>query len=246
MDERATLLKSLTELVTSTYATKKEVAVSMAQLVREVKKQDTAGIVSKAIAAFLASKQFSTLQSLVKDLGSTVVALAPRVERIDQEAKKHEAALDKRITSLEGKNLDSRVTALEEEERADPVEPETPESIKAKLGQLTMEDVQGLIDRLEQVEKTASKAHGTVIAYSRGAIKLYDLSDQLDGVTKTFALPTFWRVISVQSSSTPNAFRPTTDYTTDAAAATITFTSEIDAGSTLSAGQTLTLIYAEP
>ena len=74
----------------------------------------------------------------------------------------------------------------------------------------------------------------------------YDIYDQLDGSTKTFTLPAFWRVISVHSSSFPNAFRATTDYTTDASAMTITFTSEINAATTLATGQTVTIVYSQP
>lgn len=113
-----------------------------------------------------------------------------------------------------------------------------------------IEDLQGEIDNLkdkiEDVKKLAGKAGGSTIAYSRGQTKVYDLSNQLDGIKKTFALPAFWRVFSVQSTSTPQVFRPVVDYTTDASAMSITFTSGIDAISTLAAGQSLLVLYVEP
>lgn len=129
--------------------------------------------------------------------------------------------------------------------------PDTADDIRNKLEllpegeKLKIEAIEDLRKELDELKKNASRGTG-VIVQSRGQIKLYDLSDQLDGNTKTFSLPTFWRVLTVQSTSTPNAFRPTIDYTTDASAMTITFTSEIDAASTLAAGQTLTVLYAEP
>lgn len=111
---------------------------------------------------------------------------------------------------------------------------------------LKIEAIQDLRKELDELKKKRTEGGGTNFVISRGAIKLYDLSDSLNGVTKTFSLPAFWRVLTVQSSSTPTAFRPTTDYTTDGSLFTITFTSAIDASSTLAAGQTLTILYAEP
>lgn len=129
---------------------------------------------------------------------------------------------------------------------------DTGEQIVEKINALPTEDdelkiaiehIKGLEERLLKAESSGGRQ--TVIASQRGAVKLYDLSDQLNGVLKTFALPAFWRVIDVKSSSMPNAFRPTVDYTTDGAAMTITFTSQIDEASTLATGQTLLVEYAE-
>lgn len=76
-------------------------------------------------------------------------------------------------------------------------------------------------------------------------VKVYDLSPFLNGALKTFSLPAFWRVISVHSSSFPNAFRPTIDYTTDASTMQILFTDEINAESTLGSGQSVVVVYSE-
>lgn len=76
-------------------------------------------------------------------------------------------------------------------------------------------------------------------------VKSHDLSDSLNGVTKVFSLPAFWRVLLVQSSSFPNAFRPNVDYTIDASTSKITFTSEIEASTTLASGQTIIVLYSE-
>lgn len=78
-----------------------------------------------------------------------------------------------------------------------------------------------------------------------GTVKVYDLSSQLDGSTTTFALPAFWRVLTVDLSSTPRALRPDVDFTVDGTAMTITFTSQIRVASSLSAGQTCIVTYAE-
>lgn len=99
------------------------------------------------------------------------------------------------------------------------------------------------------LEKELAKVKGRTIFAGGGGgsggriVKAYDLSSQLDGVTKSFALPAFWRVISVHSSSFPFVLRPTTDYTISGS--TITFTDEIDAATTLASGQTLLITYSE-
>lgn len=189
------------------------------------------------------------------DITTAVAGISRDVRNETASVAKLIAAIGKRITSIERKDLDYRITALENEEAAEPAEAETPESIRNKLeslkgtpSALAIDAIFGLADRLDQLTRDVSRKSqggGSVIAYSRGAVKLYDLSDQLDGVKKTFAMPAFWRVISIQSTSSPTTFRPTVDYTVDGNAMTVAFTSQVDAASTLSAGQTLTVIYAE-
>ena len=75
------------------------------------------------------------------------------------------------------------------------------------------------------------------------AVMSYDISSLLNGVTKTFTIPTNSRVISVTASSFPFSFRPTVDYTYTSSS--ITFTSEIEASSTLATGQTVIVVYSE-
>lgn len=69
----------------------------------------------------------------------------------------------------------------------------------------------------------------------------YNLSSALNGVLKTFTIPSNSLVLGVWSSSSPGAFNPTTDYTYTSTS--ITFTSEINAATTLATGQTVFLIY---
>lgn len=74
-------------------------------------------------------------------------------------------------------------------------------------------------------------------------VNSYDLSDHLDGITSTFNIPAVWQIISVHSTSFPFSFRQTVDFTWTPT--TITFTSQIDPATTLAAGQTITILYAE-
>lgn len=117
---------------------------------------------------------------------------------------------------------------------------------------LEMSAVKDLKETLESLEKRLlEEVKKKVVITSTGGgaqnggriVKSYDLSSQLNGVLKTFSLPTMWRVISVHLSSFPNIMRPTTDYTWTPTS--ITFTSEINAATSLASGQTLIIVYAE-
>ena len=77
----------------------------------------------------------------------------------------------------------------------------------------------------------------------RDIIKEHDLSSSLNGTLKTFALPAFWRILEVTSSSFPITFRKTVDYTTNELTMEITFTSEVDASTMLASGQSITILY---
>lgn len=129
--------------------------------------------------------------------------------------------------------------------------PDFAEDIRNKLElldgeeRLKIEAIKDLREELDELKKERGSQHHT-FAIQRGQLMTYDLSDQLDGATKTFVLPAFWRIISVQSTSTPVVFRPTVDYTDNAATPSLTFTDEIDAATTLAAGQTVLVIYASP
>jgi hypothetical protein len=131
--------------------------------------------------------------------------------------------------------------------------PDTADDIRNKLellegdDRLKIEAIKDLREELDELRERAGRSNApTAFAIQRGQLRAYDLSDQLDGSKKTFSMPAFWRIISVQSTSTPTIFRPTVDYTADASVPSITFTDQIDAASTLAAGQTLLIIYAEP
>lgn len=118
------------------------------------------------------------------------------------------------------------------------------ESITVEEDKLSIDAIKGLRKELGRLTRETSRSG--VIPFTRGAVRAVDLSASLDGSAKTFSLPAFWIVVSVHASSSPNAFRATTDYTTDASAFTITFTSEINEATTLASGQTLIVTIAEP
>lgn len=129
--------------------------------------------------------------------------------------------------------------------------PDMAEDIRNKLElldgdeRLKIEAIKDLREELDELKKLRT----SIISGGGGnvggnVVRLHDLSADLNGVLKTFALPAFWRITLVTASSFPNALRPTVDYTVDAAAMTITFTNEIDAAVTLTTGQTVLVQYA--
>lgn len=104
---------------------------------------------------------------------------------------------------------------------------------------LSIDAIQDLRKELKKMNQGGNGGGGGGGIVGRDLVRNYDLSDQLDGVTKTFNLPAIWSIISVATSSFPNVLRPVIDYTYTGQS--ITFTSEIDETTTLAAGQTVVL-----
>lgn len=111
---------------------------------------------------------------------------------------------------------------------------------------LEMSAINGLEEKLKELRtiaerKSPPQAQQPIMAgaIGRSLFRDIDLSAQLDGVTKTFQLPAIWNILSVSLSSFPNALRKNVDFTYTNRS--ITFTSEINAATSLAAGQTCVL-----
>lgn len=121
-----------------------------------------------------------------------------------------------------------------------PVVLDTGEQIVNKINDLSTDDDNLKIDvsHIKGIEKLIPKQQ-TIIGggiVGRDIVKDIDLSDQLDGVTKTFNTQAMWNVISVALSSYPyGALRKGIDFTHTPTS--ITFTDTIDASTQLAAGQ---------
>lgn len=116
--------------------------------------------------------------------------------------------------------------------------------IVQKINDLPTDDDEDKIDASHIKGLKADKDGKVVYGAIRGPeVQIYDLSSQLNGVLKTFSLPAFRLIFDVRSSSFPYAFRPTVDYTVDYSLMKITFTSQIEASSTLGTGQTLYVLF---
>lgn len=117
-----------------------------------------------------------------------------------------------------------------------------PEVRKADLKKLRDEIDDELTDLEEKIKAIPERPTTTIFGGGKTRIILLDLSDKLDGSTKTFAVGTNFGIISVQASSAPfGAFRETVDY--NAVGTNIVFTSNVDAAVSLAAGQSLIVKY---
>ena len=116
-------------------------------------------------------------------------------------------------------------------------------SMPVKEKELSIKDIDGLKEALEKIGNKKVYIGGG--STGGKTVKYHDLSASLDGVTKKFTLPVFWRIISIHLSSFPGILRDTVDYNADASNSTIEFTSEISADTILSSGQTCVIVYAE-
>lgn len=130
--------------------------------------------------------------------------------------------------------------------RFDAIKADTAEDVRNKLELFVEEDEKLKIDaigylrqELDELKKTKSEGGGNGLAF-REMVTKYDLSPYLDGVTKTFNIPGTYAILSVACSSFPSVLRPTIDYTHTQS--TITFTSQIEASTTLAAGQTVIIM----
>lgn len=248
MNPKAQLVKDILEQVNKGFATEKDVAQVFKAVVAKMtefrdalqskvdghtedtnNKLDTISsshlLLSKSVKT---TRDFteSALESATETLNERIDAVAASIEKTD-------------LTDIE-----DALSFIEEKVNAIKI-PETPDVMK--IVQPSLDHLQGEIDDIkEKVKVIGSRPSGGTVVMSRGQVKFYDLSDQLDGIKTIFALPSFWRIFSVQSTSTPQVFRPTVDYTSDASAMTLSFTAQIDAASTLAAGQTLLVLYVEP
>ena len=98
------------------------------------------------------------------------------------------------------------------------------------------------IKGMDKYEKRMKEVEGRPVGgyggggSARDFFKEYDISDQLNGVLKTFNIPATWYVLGVEMTSYPyGASQKTTDYTWTPT--TITFGDEVSAATQLAAGQ---------
>lgn len=130
------------------------------------------------------------------------------------------------------------------------LDPETPESVRDKLESIEGEDNKLEINAIGHLEEELKKLRKQISELSsrpmggvatRDIVKSMDISAQLDGVTKTFQTSAMYRVITVLLSSTPSALRENVDYVWSDTS--ITFTSEINASTSLASGQSVIILY---
>lgn len=116
--------------------------------------------------------------------------------------------------------------------------------IDKKGPKIKTEHIEGFETVDSRLKTSEANMNSFFLKFAGDTVRLYDLSGDLDSITKTFTIPTNSSVIMVTGSSSPWFFRPTVDYTRTSNS--ITFTSEIDAATTLASGQSIGIIYIQP
>lgn len=117
---------------------------------------------------------------------------------------------------------------------------------KALKKKLKIKDIKDLRKELDELKKLRSQTimTGSGSGGIGGHVRYHDLSASLDGgVTRTFSLPAFARVLDVKLSSIA-VMRQDVDYTINGSDFQITFTAEISDNRLLS-GQSCWIIYAQ-
>lgn len=111
---------------------------------------------------------------------------------------------------------------------------------------LKIEAIQDLREELDDLEKKILAKVNSSGNFGGGGVGktnmyYYDLTPYLNGVTLTFNMPAFLRILKIETWSGP-VLRPLVDWTSDASAHTVTFT--IDPATYLATGQTCLVYYA--
>jgi rubrerythrin len=213
--------------------------------------RDLEGKVTKIITSEreITKKEALAIRELIEEIKKDL-SEALNGEKSDREMKHGEmmASMEYRLLEVEGK-IPEMPKIPDHEERFSSLE----DGLKNVPPQLMAEEIRDRLELLvdderldasaiknldKYIKQTESSIHGGGIV-GRDIVKDYDLSPYLDGATKTFNIPAVWNIISVDCSSFPHALRKNIDYTYTTQ--TITFTSEIDAATTLATGQTVIL-----
>ena len=111
---------------------------------------------------------------------------------------------------------------------------------------LKIEAVKNLREELDRLEK---KILSKTVSFGGGGgvgkhnVVYHDLSGSLNGSTRTFSLPAFYKIVDVKLNSVP-VMRLDIDYTVDGSLNQITMTDEISLND-ISAGQSCIILYSE-
>lgn len=123
---------------------------------------------------------------------------------------------------------------------------DTGEQIVDKINDIPLDDedhkigiehIKGLRKEIDAIKSRSQIVGGGIVG--RDVFKDIDISSQLNGVTKTFNIQAVWNILTVDLSSFPHALRKGVDFTWTPTS--ITFTSEIEASTSLATGQTCIL-----
>lgn len=186
----------------------------------------------------------------ISEMGKMVALHKTHMREMEKEKAKMGSSHKEMMTEMGQKMAEMEEKMPDKEEMVSEVkklipEPKTPTQIRDDLKTLegnerlpisAIDDLQEELDKLRKMKGKGFVGGGIT---GRDLFKDIDLSASLDGVTKTFNIQAVWNIISVHLSSHPYALRKNVDFTYTPTS--ITFTDQIDASTSLAAGQTAVL-----
>ena len=215
-------------------------------------------IVSKIQSSYsedMASVKKQALDYCQAEMDKTIASHEGRMKQCEykcnETAKEMPAQIDKKVKEM-AKNEILPLIPTEEDTKS--VISKSGVEIRDALEALPSGDkleinaIQNLRDELDRLERQISKNKGVSGGGTTGShnVRGYHIPlSQLNGVTKSFTVPGFWEITSIVGSSFPFTFMKNVDFTSDASASTVTFTSTIDAGVSLLSDVTITILYLE-
>jgi len=172
-------------------------------------------------------------------------------EKMDKMYAEHETAMSKMYQEHEAmiSKMDMRIAEIPTEtELLALVKPFIPLPVKGDKGNDgVIEDIKDIREDIKELKEDMKKQKSRVMGggiMGRDLVKEKDISNSLDGSTKTFNIPAFYSIISIDLSSFPyGALRKNVDYTYNGNVGTITFTDTIDAASQLKNGQSCIITF---
>lgn len=192
----------------------------------------------KHLTSLIAKSSKETLGEAYKSLNREVYAIEQLIKNIPQyDSTQLENKFSAVIFDIESKLNSIEIPELSGESIVDKINSLPTEEDK----QINKEHIKGLEDWLKKIEERFSNIPRGGRGGTGNSVQYHDISSELNGSTKAFTIPKHRRVLLVSGTSSPTVFRPTVDYTV--AGKTLTFTDAIDAPTTLSSGQTITVLY---
>ena len=255
-DTQVKRLKQLLSLLEPDAMTKGEFLDQWKKVVELVKKIEARNM--KAIADLEAT--YKRLESkLSGDNNLTLKELRADFQKQTQTLREADQRLTKMINDrlallrdgLDGKDADEEaiyqrlLAGLPKEESIAEKIPMLPERVRDALEilqgeeRLKLEAIDGLEDKLKELAEIRSKG-GNSVGGLINTVRYHDLSDQLDGATKTFNVPAYRVAVQLGGTQHPMIYRPGTDFTLGNK--TITLTDEVSAPI---AGQSLLFLYVK-
>ena len=247
--EKLDKIKGILEAIDNAYITEEQLFKAMKTVSTVVNKLQADVSTRVNIAEGVVGKVEKTVGLIAGKQNDTSLRFKKDTEKLQKEITDSFNTLQTKISEVEATKGDpgekgepgeaGNIKDLSPEEQRDNLELLISEPEEEKLKIEAVGHLRKTLDDLkEEIQKKTLATSGGGVS-GRDIFADIDISSQLDGSTKTFNIAGVWNILSVSMSSFPNALRKSVDFTYTPT--TITFTDEINASTSLAAGQTVVL-----